>query len=95
MTFAINNSKNGKYGLLLSLVAMASMITGSLMRPVGDLFANLVGPLILPFSLVAFVLSCKGMRKDHVKRFAITGGLISLAVLVWLLKLFAVSVFNH
>ena len=95
MPATINNPRNGKIGLALSLVAMASLITGSFMRPVGGLVAGLVGPLILPISLIGFVLSCIGLSKDQVKRFAITGCLISLASLTWLLILVIISVFNH
>jgi len=91
MPSTINNSRNGKIGLALSLVAMALFITGSFMRSVGAL----IGVFILPISLIAIVLSCLGLRKDQLKRFAIAGSLISFAVLSWLLRLVIISVFNH
>jgi hypothetical protein len=91
MPATINSSRNGKIGFVLSLVAMVVFIIGSFIRSVGEL----TGVFILPISLIAFVLSCIGLRKDQLKPFAIAGSLISLASLGWLLKLIIISVFDH
>jgi hypothetical protein len=87
----VNNSKKGKIGLALSLVAAALIITGLLVRSVGAM----IGVFILPVSLIAFVLSCGGLSKDQLKLFAVAGFLISSASLTWLLRLVIISVFDH
>ena len=97
MSEPIGKSTRGKIGLSLSLVPFLALGIASLMRPSlsRPLMENLVGPLFSLMSPVALGLSCVGLRRDPLKRFAIAGVLISAATLGWFALSEAIRIINR
>ena len=88
MSEPTSNSKLGKVGLTLSLVPILAFVIAFLMGlGSSHWMGDVVGPLFSLMPPFAIIASCFGLKRDHLKRFAMAGLLISLATLGW----FAVS----